>query len=71
MVDRYAYSGVAFTSAKRVQGLGLDWCKVRAGVLLLHERHCTSRADAPTCAPWHNRHQMRACRRRTRCCCSG
>lgn len=25
--DRYAYSGAAFTAAKRAQGLDLDWCK--------------------------------------------
>ena len=29
VVDRYAYSGVAFTSAKRVQGLDLEWCQAR------------------------------------------
>jgi len=27
IVDRYAYSGAAYTSAKSVQGLTLDWCK--------------------------------------------
>ena len=30
VVDRYAYSGAAFTAAKRVPGLDLEWCKVRA-----------------------------------------
>ena len=30
VVDRYAYSGVAFTSAKRVPGLDLVWCKARS-----------------------------------------
>lgn len=35
VVDRYAYSGAVFTAAKRVPGLDLEWCKVRAhGVLL-------------------------------------
>jgi dTMP kinase len=29
VVDRYAYSGVAFTAAKGVAGLDLAWCKVR------------------------------------------
>ena len=27
IVDRYAYSGVAFTAAKGIVGLDLDWCK--------------------------------------------
>jgi hypothetical protein len=66
VVDRYAYSGVAFTSAKRVQGLGLDWCKVR--------RKCWGSAEHALTLQraWcHNRRLMRACRRRTRCCCSG
>ena len=27
VVDRYAFSGVAFTAAKKVPGLGLEWCK--------------------------------------------
>lgn len=27
MVDRYAYSGVAFTAAKGLPGLGADWCR--------------------------------------------
>jgi len=25
--DRYSYSGVAFTAAKKVEGLDLDWCR--------------------------------------------
>ena len=29
VVDRYAYSGVAFTAAKALPGLDLDWCKAR------------------------------------------
>ena len=28
VVDRYAYSGAAFTAAKKVPGLDLEWCKV-------------------------------------------
>ena len=28
VVDRYAYSGAAFTAAKAVPGLDLEWCKV-------------------------------------------
>lgn len=28
VVDRYAYSGAAFTAAKHATGLDLDWCKV-------------------------------------------
>lgn len=28
VVDRYAYSGAAFTAAKGVPGLDLEWCKV-------------------------------------------
>jgi hypothetical protein len=28
VVDRYAYSGVAFTAAKGVPALDLPWCKV-------------------------------------------
>ena len=27
VVDRYSYSGVAFTAAKEVPGLDLEWCK--------------------------------------------
>ena len=27
IVDRYAFSGVAFTAAKRVAGMGREWCK--------------------------------------------
>eukprot|EP01025_Chloroclados_australasicus_P069752 TRINITY_DN988_c0_g1_i2.p1 TRINITY_DN988_c0_g1~~TRINITY_DN988_c0_g1_i2.p1 ORF type:complete len:340 (+),score=37.74 TRINITY_DN988_c0_g1_i2:78-1097(+) len=27
ILDRYAYSGVAFSSAKRKEGLSLEWCK--------------------------------------------
>lgn len=27
VVDRYSYSGVAFTAAKKTQGLDLEWCK--------------------------------------------
>mmetsp|Transcript_28607 Transcript_28607/g.45916 ORF Transcript_28607/g.45916 Transcript_28607/m.45916 type:complete len:216 (+) Transcript_28607:282-929(+) len=27
VVDRYAYSGVAFTAAKKAEGLDLEWCK--------------------------------------------
>ncbi len=27
VVDRYAFSGVAFTAAKRVPGMDRDWCK--------------------------------------------
>ncbi len=30
VVDRYAYSGVAFTAAKAVKALDLAWCKARA-----------------------------------------
>lgn len=30
VVDRYAFSGVAFTAAKGTAGLDLDWCRVRA-----------------------------------------
>ena len=29
VVDRFAFSGAAFTAAKGVPGLNLDWCKVR------------------------------------------
>ena len=29
VVDRFAPSGAAFTAAKGVPGLNLDWCKVR------------------------------------------
>ena len=28
VVDRYAYSGAAFTAAKRLPGLDLSWCQV-------------------------------------------
>ena len=27
VVDRYSYSGVAFTAAKKMEGLDLEWCK--------------------------------------------
>jgi dTMP kinase len=33
VVDRYAYSGVAFTAAKAVPGFGIDWCKAPDGGL--------------------------------------
>ena len=29
IVDRYSYSGIVFTSAKKLPGLDLNWCKVR------------------------------------------
>ena len=29
VVDRYAYSGAAFTAAKGIAGLDLAWCKVK------------------------------------------
>jgi hypothetical protein len=29
IVDRYSFSGVAFTAAKEKPGLDLEWCKVR------------------------------------------
>ena len=28
VLDRYAYSGAAFTAAKGIPGLDLEWCKV-------------------------------------------
>jgi dTMP kinase len=28
VVDRYSYSGVAFTASKGIPSLDLDWCKV-------------------------------------------
>ena len=28
IVDRYAYSGAAYTAAKQIAGLDLRWCKV-------------------------------------------
>lgn len=28
VVDRYAFSGAAFTAAKQIPGLDLAWCKV-------------------------------------------
>jgi hypothetical protein len=31
VVDRFAFSGAAFTAAKGVPGLDIDWCRVRAG----------------------------------------
>lgn len=34
VVDRYAYSGVAFTAAKGVPGLDLEWCKAPDAGLL-------------------------------------
>ena len=33
VVDRYAYSGAAFTAAKGAAGLDLDWCRVRGPAL--------------------------------------
>ena len=35
VVDRYAYSGAAFTAAKQIPGLDLEWCKVRVSLLRL------------------------------------
>ena len=34
VVDRYAYSGVAFTAAKALPGLDLEWCKARPRLAL-------------------------------------
>lgn len=28
VVDRYSYSGIVFTSSKKLPGLDLNWCKV-------------------------------------------
>lgn len=33
VVDRYAYSGAAFTAAKQLPGLDLEWCKVLSHAL--------------------------------------
>lgn len=33
VVDRYAYSGAAFTAAKGIPGLDLAWCKVSLELL--------------------------------------
>lgn len=42
VMDRYAFSGVCYSAAKGVPGMGLDWCKARA----LHPRRCCARALA-------------------------
>ena len=39
VVDRYAYSGAAFTAAKRLRGLDLAWCQVRATPVPCCRRH--------------------------------
>lgn len=36
VVDRYAYSGAAFTAAKGIPGLDLEWSKV--GLLPVHQQ---------------------------------
>lgn len=35
VVDRYAFSGAAFTAAKKLSGLDLDWCKVSMQHIML------------------------------------
>ena len=42
VVDRYAYSGAAFTAAKGIPGLDLEWCKV--GLLHVHRQRMPSNA---------------------------
>ena len=50
VVDRYAFSGAAFTAAKRLPGLDLEWCKVSAASLILT---CHQAGTCPTCtARW-------------------
>lgn len=39
VVDRYAYSGAAFTAAKGVPGLDLPWCKVKVGCVTASQRN--------------------------------
>ena len=52
VVDRYAFSGVAFTAAKGRAGLDLDWCRVRtletllAGSYLRHRKKRTKQGCA-------------------------
>ena len=41
VVDRYAYSGVAFTAAKALPGLDLEWCKARGS-----DAPCSAVSDA-------------------------
>ena len=44
IVDRYAYSGAAYTAAKHIAGLDLQWCKVtlaECSRLMLDDRHMT------------------------------
>jgi hypothetical protein len=52
VVDRYAYSGAAFTAAKEIPGLTLEWCKVSLPVhasslcVIQHDIPCWSRLGA-------------------------
>ena len=64
VVDRYAYSGVAFTAAKALPGLDLEWCKVRLRAWL----PCLLGAgiDARCLC---RRRLTAVCLRPTRCCC--
>lgn len=49
VVDRYAFSGVAFTAAKGKAGLGLDWCRVRARLRVEGEDETPSFCAPDTC----------------------
>ena len=69
VVDRYAYSGVAFTAAKALPGLDLEWCKAsrvasrRVAPPLL--RLASPRARLTRA----RRRRTAGCPRPTRCCC--
>lgn len=65
VVDRYAYSGVAFTAAKALPGLDLEWCKVCVpwlGFLVILGAGINARCLC-------RRRLTAVCLRPTRCCC--
>ena len=50
VVDRYAYSGAAFTAAKSIPGLDLEWCKVMLPFLLIEDAQQQTRKDGTASA---------------------
>ena len=49
VVDRYAYSGAAFTAAKGIPGLDLVWCKVK----ILSRHTSAASLDSPSLLYMH------------------
>lgn len=50
IVDRYSFSGVAFTAAKEKPGLDLDWCMVRGRPFTAHHGALNPNSTSPPLA---------------------